>query len=130
MDGSIAGPGTVFGVLVLAGLVAIGAGIWFALVHREGARHGAERLASDVPAPALAARPPPAPSRPWWGNPWLWVITCLAFAVLGVVVWPGLFGGTFLLLPFIWIRRSRRGEDMDPRTNGHTESDPESFTGD
>lgn len=97
-----------------------------ATLRREAAlRHVAET--SLPPAPPSRS---PARERPWWGNPWLWVVVCLTFAVLGLVVWPGLFGGTFLLLPFVWIRRSRREADMDPRTNGHTERDPETFTGD
>jgi hypothetical protein len=130
MNGSIAGLGTVFNVLVLASLIAMGAGLWFTLAQRQDARRGTERLASDVPTPTSAVQSSRAYSRPWWGNPWLWVVVCLTFAVLGLVVWPGLFGGTILLLPFVWIRRSRREADMDPRTNGHTERDPETFTGD
>ena len=31
--------------------------------------------------------------------------------VLGIYVWPGLFGGTLLLLPFVWVRRPRRPDD-------------------
>jgi hypothetical protein len=131
MSGAIAGSGTALGVLSLAGVLAIGAALWFTFSQREAARRAvAGRLGSDVPLPAQPSRPPAAPSPPWWGNPWCWAIVCLAFAVLGLVVWPGLFGGTFLLLPFVWIRRPRRDADMDPRTNGHTDRDPESFTGD
>ncbi len=46
--------------------------------------------------------------RPWWGNPLLWVLACAGFALLGLVIAPRLFGVAFLLLPFIWIRGSRR----------------------
>ncbi len=46
--------------------------------------------------------------RPWWGNPWLWVGVCGISLVLGLLVWPGLFGGVFVFLPFVWIRTSRR----------------------
>jgi hypothetical protein len=45
-------------------------------------------------------------------------------------VWPGLFGGTFFFLPFIWVWRPRRGRDLDPRTNGHEKrEDPTSLGG-
>ena len=49
---------------------------------------------------------------PWWGNPWLWLGVAALSVLLGIVVWPGLFGGTFLLLPFGWIRRPRRPHDQ------------------
>jgi len=131
MTGVVGDSGTAIDVLSLLGLVAICGVLWFAYRQREAVRReAADRLVTDLPLPAPPAAPPRAPSRPWWGNPWLWVGVCLVFAVLGLVVWPGLFGGTFLLLPFIWIRRPRREAGMDPRTNGHTERDPESFAGD
>jgi hypothetical protein len=62
-------------------------------------------------------------SRPWWGDPWLWLALCAVSVVLGVLVWPGLFGGVFLFLPFVWIRRPSRTPRMDPRSNGHTGSE-------
>jgi hypothetical protein len=37
--------------------------------------------------------------------------------VLGILVWPGLFGGTFVFLPFLWIGRVR-DRSVDPRSNG------------
>jgi hypothetical protein len=60
-----------------------------------------------------------APARPWWGNPWLWVGVSAVFVVLGIFVWPGLFGGVVLFLPFVWVSRPR-APDMDPRSNGHS----------
>ena len=60
--------------------------------------------------------------RPWWGNPWLWVGVSAAFVVLGIFVWPGLFGGTFVFLPFLWIGRGR-DRAVDPRANGHGRPD-------
>ena len=42
----------------------------------------------------------------------------------------GLFGGAFIVLPFVWIWRPRREPKMDPRTNGHTSRDAGTFTGD
>jgi hypothetical protein len=41
--------------------------------------------------------------RPWWGNPWLWLGISAGCALLGLFVFPKLFGFTFLFLPFIWI---------------------------
>lgn len=43
------------------------------------------------------------------------------FLVLGIFVWPGLFGGPIIFLPFLWIGRERKG--MDPRANGHGRSE-------
>ena len=47
----------------------------------------------------------------------------LVWSLLGVFVWPGLFGGMFLFLPFVWVWRPRRPPPVDPRTNGHARSD-------
>jgi hypothetical protein len=55
--------------------------------------------------------------RPWWGNPWLWLGVSAVFVVLGIFVWPGLLGGTFVFLPFLWVGRGQRS--YDPRSNGH-----------
>jgi hypothetical protein len=52
--------------------------------------------------------------RPWWGNPWLWLGVAALSVVLGIYVWPGLFGGTFLVIPFIWVLRPRRRSDDGP----------------
>ena len=38
--------------------------------------------------------------------------------VLGLVVWPGLLGGIFLFVPFVWLSRPR-APVVDPRSNGH-----------
>ena len=57
--------------------------------------------------------------RPWWASPWLWGGVSVASLVLGVFVWPGLIGGTFVFLPFVWIGRGRRSVPIDPRANGH-----------
>ena len=123
-----------FTVMPVIVIVALGAGYVLALRQRSATRREAEaRRVTETalpPAGSSALGRPRVSARPWWGNPWLWLIACLAFAVLGLVVWPGLFGGTFLLLPFVWVRRPRREASMDPRTNGHTERDPEAFTED
>lgn len=49
----------------------------------------------------------------------MWVGVSMAFVALGLLVWPALFGGVFLFLPFVWIRRPKP-DRMDPRTNGHS----------
>ncbi len=46
--------------------------------------------------------------RPWWGNPLVWLGVASAFAVVGLVIAPRLFGFTFLFLPFIWVGGRRR----------------------
>jgi hypothetical protein len=47
--------------------------------------------------------------RPWWGAPPVWIGVATALLVLGALVAPRLFGFTFLLLPFLWRGRRRRG---------------------
>lgn len=119
-------------LVALPFLVAIALGVGFLLVFRsraalrEGSRSRAGLAEPDLATPLRDPRPPP---RPWWGNPWLWVGVSAVFLMLGLFVWPGLFGGTFLFLPFVWVRRSQRGEDVDPRTNGHGTRDPGSLGG-
>jgi hypothetical protein len=56
--------------------------------------------------------------RPWWGNPWLWLGVSALSVALGLFVWPGLFGGFFLFLPFVWIRAPRRAGDARGNGNG------------
>jgi hypothetical protein len=119
-------------VLILPFVVAIALGLGFLLVFRERAaaveevRRRAQLAEPDLATPLRDPHPSP---RPWWGNPWIWLAVCVAFVLLGVFVWPGLFGGTFLFLPFIWIWRPRQ-RDVDPRTNGHgSRTDPRSLGG-
>jgi hypothetical protein len=109
-------------LVALPFVVAITLGVVFLLVFRgRAAMTEALRRRERLAEPDLATplRDPRQAPRPWWGNPWLWLLVGAVFVVLGIYVWPGLFGGTFFLLPFIWIRRPRRGRDVDPRTNGH-----------
>jgi hypothetical protein len=120
-------------LVALPFVVAIALGMGFLLVFRERAamneaiRRRARLAEPDLATPLRDPRPEP---RPWWGNPWLWVGVSAVFLVLGLYVWPGLFGGTFLFLPFVWLRRPGRGEDVDPRTNGHgARRDPGSLGG-
>jgi ABC-type Fe3+ transport system permease subunit len=110
--------------------VMLTAGFALVFLQRAAMRRSAGRriVEADVATPPRDA--PPRPARPWWGNPWLWVAACALFAVLGFVVWPGLFGGTFVFLPFVWVWRPRREPKPDPRTNGHSRrGDTGSFTG-
>jgi hypothetical protein len=121
----------IYATLPFITIAALGAG--FLVVFRQ--RAAARRLAREQ-GPMHAAitgsrrRETSLPGRPWWGNPLLWVAVCAVSLVLGFVVWRGLFGGVFIVLPFVWIWRPRREPRMDPRTNGHTSRDAGSFTGD
>jgi hypothetical protein len=111
--------GLLFAMLPFITAAALGLGLWFVVRERSEARRAfADRRLVE---PDLAAPPrDPVPlERPWWGSPWLWLAVCAVFLVLGLVVWPGLFGGTLIFLPFLWIGRPRRGPELDPRTNGH-----------
>lgn len=115
--------GPVYTLLPFIVLVALSAGFVVVFRQRAAARRSwRQRVLAepDVAAPPRDVRPR---SRPWWGSPWLWLGVCGVFAVLGLFVWPGLFGGTFLFLPFVWVWRPRRGPAMDPRTNGHSRGD-------
>jgi hypothetical protein len=118
--------------LALPFIVAIALGIGFLLVFQQRAAiDQAIRRRAQLAEPDLATPlrdPKPAP-RPWWGNPWLWLAVSVGFVLLGIFVWPGLFGGTFFFLPFIWIWRPRQ-RTVDPRTNGHgSGADPGSLGG-
>jgi hypothetical protein len=118
--------------LALPFIVAIALGVGFLLVFQQRAAidqaiHRRAQLAE--PDLATPLRDPKPPTRPWWGNPWLWLAVSVGFVLLGIFVWPGLFGGTFFFLPFIWIWRPRQRE-VDPRTNGHgSRTDPGSLGG-
>ena len=123
---------SIYAVLPFITIVALGAG--FLVVFRQRA---AARRASAHPARTSASVTDSRPDRhrvvvgrPWWGNPLLWLAVCAVSFVLGFVVWRGLFGGVFLVLPFVWVWRPRRERRMDPRTNGHTNRDAGTFTGD
>jgi len=47
------------------------------------------------------------------------VAVSVVFVALGLFVWPALFGGVFVFLPFVWVGRPKP-DRMDPRTNGHS----------
>jgi hypothetical protein len=118
----------VYAVLPFITIVALGVG--FAVVFRQRA---AARRALPSSMHAAVSRTPRAGTRDdrsWWGNPWLWVAVCAISILLGVFVWPGLFGIVVFVFPFVWIGRPRREPRMDPRTNGHTTRDAGAFTGD
>jgi hypothetical protein len=118
--------------LALPFIVAIALGVGFLVVFQQRAaidqsiRRRAQLAEPDLATPLRDPRPP---ERPWWGNPWIWLAVSIGFVLLGIFVWPGLFGGTFFFLPFIWIWRPRQRE-VDPRTNGHgSRTDPGSLGG-
>lgn len=108
--------------LLVLGLLVIGA---LAAVRRRWPPRARDALrAARLVEPDLVTPPRDRPRirRPWWGNPWLWVGVSAAFAALGLLVWPGLFGGVFLFVPFVWVGRPKP-DRMDPRTNGHGKRD-------
>ncbi len=107
--------------LALLGLLV---GTFVVVLRRRSWMPAAKLAVPDLGAPM---REPRDVERPWWGNPWLWAGVSGVFVVLGIFVWPGLFGGAFLFLPFVWIRVPRRGRTMDPRGNGHAKRDGSSF---
>jgi hypothetical protein len=62
-------------------------------------------------------------TRSWWGHPGLWVLVSATSVLLGVFVFPKLFGFTFVFLPLLWpflggLRRARPG----PREDRHGRS--------
>jgi hypothetical protein len=120
-------------LVALPFIVSIVLGVGFLYLFRERAaardvlRRRAQLAEPDLATPLRDLRPA---ERPWWGNPWLWLVVSAASVVLGIFVWPGLFGGMFLFLPFIWIWRPRRSREGDPRSNGHgSRVDPGSLGG-
>ncbi|MGH2595226.1 MAG: hypothetical protein ACRDH7_04605 [Actinomycetota bacterium] len=113
-----------FVVLPFVGLALLSAG--FVLVFRRGWRmdRTAIRRTARIVEPDLVTPPrnPPAPRRPWWGNPWLWIGVSALFVVLGLVVWLGFLAGMFLFVPFVWLSRPK-ASTVDPRSNGHAKRD-------
>jgi len=84
-------------------------------MDRAAIRSAARLVEPDIVTPPRDAAPV---EYPWWANPWLWVGVSAVFVVLGFLVWPALFGGVFLSIPFVWSSRSKQ-PTMDPRSNGH-----------
>ena len=106
---------------VLPVLTALSLGVELVLTFRQQwavRRRTKPRMLVEPGLDAPLAPASRAPSRPWWGNPWLWLGVCAVFAALGAFVVPGFFGGTFLFLPFVWIWRPNDAPP-DPRSNGH-----------
>jgi hypothetical protein len=112
----------IFAILPFVVLVTLGWGSWLVFRQRSAARREAGRGEVASRSAASASRDLVRRGRPWWGDPWLWVGVSAVFVVLGIFVWPGLFGGVIVFLPFVWVARSRSSE-MDPRTNGHSRRD-------
>lgn len=125
MSAASGGP-LIYSILPFVTIVALGIGFLVVFRQRAAARRALPSAAVAAPRPSHASEP----DRPWWGNPWLWVGVCAVSIVLGLFVWPGLFGGVVFVLPFVWIGRPRNEPRMDPRTNGHTPRDAGAFTGD
>jgi hypothetical protein len=120
----------VLGALPFIVSIVLGAGLLFVFHERAAAREVLRRRALAEPGLATPLRDPRPAERPWWGNPWLWLVVSAVSVLLGIFLWPGLFGGTFLFLPFIWVWRPRRDREGDPRSNGHgSRVDPGSLGG-
>ena len=88
-------------------------------MDRAAMRRAARLVEPDIITPP---RDRAEPGRPWWGNPWIWVGVSAVSVVLGLLVWPGLLGGVFLFIPFVWLSRSK-APTVDPRSNGHAKRD-------
>ncbi len=103
---------------VVLAVLTMGA-VWIYRRHwrmdRAAVRRAARIVEPDLVSPPRDVRPV---RRPWWSHPWVWIAVPVVFVVLGLLVWPGLFGGVFLFVPFLWLSRPR-GSTMDPRSNGH-----------
>ncbi|MDP9300280.1 MAG: hypothetical protein M3P43_05210 [Actinomycetota bacterium] len=122
---------SIYAFLPFVTTVALGLGFLIVFRQRAAARRVTrEQGPMHAAIAGSRARERSLPEQPWWGNPLFWVAVCAVSLVLGILVWPGLFGGVFIVLPFVWIWRPRREPRMDPRTNGHTSRDAGSFTGD
>jgi hypothetical protein len=108
----------VYGVLPFVTMAVLTVG--FVVVFRQ--RSAARRAALAM----QPRRPRERPTRPWWANPLVWLGLGLVSVLLGVFVWPGLFGFTFIFIPILWWRRPKTPE-LDPRSNGHSHRDADSF---
>ena len=109
-------------LFVVLGLFSVGVAVLIRRrwrIDRAAVRRAARLVEPDIVTPPRDPRPA---GRPWWGAPWLWAGVSVAFVLLGLFVWRGLFGGIFLFIPFVWISRPR-SMTMDPRTNGHAKRD-------
>ena len=60
-------------------------------------------------------------ARPWWGALGPWAAASVAFLLLGVYVFPRLFGFVVLLLPLIWMRRGNRPSGWKARPGDREE---------
>jgi hypothetical protein len=62
--------------------------------------------------------------RSWLGHPGMWILLSAAFVLLGVFVFPKLFGFTFLFLPIVWVAGLWRNRPRDGQTPRHDGEDP------
>jgi hypothetical protein len=58
------------------------------------------------------------PSPPWWGRPGVWILASAGFVLLGLFVFPRLFGFTFVFLPLLWVGGLRRGRSSADERRG------------
>jgi hypothetical protein len=116
----------IYAVLPFLTMAVLTIGLVVVFRQRSAARRDLAATNPGRAAPPMP--PPPGGDRPWWGNPLVWIGVCVVSLALGALVWPGLFGVTFILLPFVWIRRPRRPPPSDPRSNGHAHRDGGAFS--
>jgi hypothetical protein len=114
----------IYAVLPFVTMAALTFGLVVVFRQRAAARRAADTASPEFPSRGIATT---SAKRPWWGNPWLWLAVCTVFVLLGVFVWPWLFSGVIVVLPFVWIRRPHREPTVDPRTNGHSHRDAGMF---
>ncbi len=123
--------GWIYAVLPFVTMAVLGAGLFVAVPAAGAARRNGRRGRAAEPglpprrATVAPARRGPGGATRCCGSASAWCSWCS-----GWVVWPGLFGGVFIFLPFVWVWRPRHDPRMDPRTNGHTSRDAGSFSGD
>jgi uncharacterized membrane protein YfcA len=109
----------IYAVLPFVTMAILTAGFVVVFRQRSAARRAA--LGGQAPRTTPDARP-----RPWWANPLVWLAIGVVSVLLGIFVWPGLFGFTFIVIPILWWRRPK-APALDPRSNGHTHRDAGSF---
>jgi hypothetical protein len=92
-------------LLILAGFAVVALAL--TLAARLGHRYGGD-------ADLVRGRR----SRPWWGHPGLWILVSAGFVLLGLFVFPKLFGITFVFLPFLWVGGLWRGRPRSGDAHG------------
>ena len=48
-----------------------------------------------------------SPTRPWWGNPLVWLAVSAVFVLVGVFLAPRFLPGVVVFIPFLWLAKPR-----------------------